>query len=70
MDHLTAIGLIETGQVNGVEAGDILITNAWQQLIDDGTVWHLPALYGQAAQQMIDTNVCLSAPRLNPTLLN
>ena len=34
--------------------------DAWQCLIDNGSVWTLPGSYGRIAARMIDEGVCWS----------
>lgn len=50
MTTLRAIDLVE-----GVEAADNedVLREAWQFLIDEGTVWSLQGSYGRGAMQMI-----------------
>ncbi len=47
----------DEGRLSGVE-----IVSLFQQLIDDGSVWHLQGCYGRMAQHLIETGHCLLAP--------
>lgn len=55
MDTLTAIDLIE-GSIE-CECEEEFI-EAWQHLIDTGTVWQLQGSYGRGATQLIEQGVC------------
>lgn len=52
MSTLDAILLIEGG-----EASDAEIIEAFQVLVDDGIVWKLQGWYGRAASQMLDAGL-------------
>ena len=55
MDVFLAINIIE-----GLEDvdGEQEVIDAWQYLIDTGTVWSLQGYYGRTAQALINEGVC------------
>lgn len=54
MDTFTACMIVE-----GVEeAEDYEILEAWQFLIDTGTVWTLQGFYGRMARDLIEQGLC------------
>jgi len=54
MDIFTAVQICE-----GVEPADEETTiEAWQLLIDTGTVWQLQGWFGRQATALIDAGVC------------
>lgn len=55
MDTFTAISIIE-----GLEEvdGEQEVIDAWQYLIDTGTVWSLQGYYGRTARALIDEGIC------------
>ena len=55
MDTFLAINIIEG--LEDVE-GEQEVIDAWQYLIDTGTVWSLQGYYGRTAQALINEGVC------------
>ena len=54
-----AIGIIEDFEPipDGVDHEHALI-QAWQYLIDTGTVWGLQGMYGRTAKELIESGYC------------
>lgn len=65
MDTFTAVGLAEgfiEPQSNEDPEAEIL--EAWQHLIDTGTVWSLQGWFGRTAASLIEAGHC-SAPEVH-----
>jgi hypothetical protein len=54
MDTFTAVMMVE-GQVDAEEHE---LIEAWQYLIDTGTVWQLQGSFGRKAMDLIDLGIC------------
>lgn len=48
------------------EADEAAVIQAWQQLIDSGTVWQLQGFYLPMAKQLIAQGLCQPANYLRP----
>jgi len=55
MDHVDKIIAFESGEMTDEE-----IVEFFQEIISDGTVWHLQGSYGQLASDLIDSGLCSS----------
>ena len=55
LNNFDAVGIAE----GWIEAdSEQQVVEAWQQLIDSGTVWQLQGWFGRTAKQLIDEGVC------------
>lgn len=54
MTDIEAIDIIES--VDDEDQSSVI--EAWQALIDSGTVWQLQGFYGRMAQRLIDQGLC------------
>jgi len=53
MDYIDKIIAYENGEMTDEE-----IVELFQELIDEGTVWHLQGSYGRLASDLIDMGMC------------
>jgi len=53
MDYIDKIIAYENGEMTDEE-----IVEFFQELIDEGTVWHLQGSYGRLASDLIDMGLC------------
>jgi len=53
MDYIDKIIAYENGEMTDEE-----IVEFFQELIDEGTVWHLQGSYGRLASDLIDMGMC------------
>ena len=60
MDTFTAVGLAE-GFIEAQSAEQVV--EAWQHLIDTGTVWQLQGSFGRYATHLIEQGICHRARR-------